>query len=318
MSLTRRRFGLAAVALALCSGAAAAADKLTVAIGQRGAWDTSVTAQGIEQGFFKEENLEIEMIWTQGSAEQIQAVITGSAQIGIGIGTLGAIASLKRGAPFKIVGSKMTGAPDTFWYVRADSPIRSMKDTEGKTVAYSRPGSSAHLVILNLAKEAKVNPKLVSTGAAPGTRTQVMSGQIDVAWSIPPFALDLVRKGEARIIARGADEADLRDVSIRVNIANSNFMAQKREIVQRYFKVYQKTIDWMYANQDKSVAFFAKMNEIPIEIAREGFEYFPKDSMRLTPVSGLEKSLGQALEFKLIESPMPLDQLQKAVDLIGN
>ena len=45
---------------------ATAADKVTVAIGQKGLWDTLVTLQGIEHGFFEKENLDVEVTWTRG------------------------------------------------------------------------------------------------------------------------------------------------------------------------------------------------------------------------------------------------------------
>ena len=49
-----------------------------------------------------------------------------------------------------------------------------------------------------------MTPKLVPTGGPPGTLTQVMSGQIDVGWSVPPFVLQELADGKLAIIARGA------------------------------------------------------------------------------------------------------------------
>jgi len=69
---------------------------------------------------------------------------------------------------------------DAFWYARPESGITSLADTAGRTVAFSSPGSSTNLILLQLIQQAKVTPKMVATGGAPGTLTQVMSGQIDV------------------------------------------------------------------------------------------------------------------------------------------
>ena len=33
----------------------------------------------------------------------------------------------------RIISAETTGAADLYWYVKADSPIKSLKDTEGKT-----------------------------------------------------------------------------------------------------------------------------------------------------------------------------------------
>ena len=80
---------------------------------------------------------------------------------------------------------------------KADSPIKSLKDVEGKTVSFSSPGSSTNLVLLNLFDHYKVKGKATPTGGIPGTFTQVMSKQIDVGWSVPPFGLKEQASGEA-------------------------------------------------------------------------------------------------------------------------
>jgi ABC-type nitrate/sulfonate/bicarbonate transport system substrate-binding protein len=120
------------------------------------------------------------------------------------------------------VSAEATGAPDAFWYARPESGIASIKDTNGKTVAFSSPGSSTNLIIRQLVEQEKVTPKLVAAGGAPATLTQVMTGQIDVGWSVPPFVLQHLAEGRAQIIARGSDVAAIKDQTIRVNVANAN------------------------------------------------------------------------------------------------
>src|SRR4051794_26526099 len=97
-----------------------AQDKLKVAAGQRGNYDTGISEMGQRLGIFKKHGLEVEVLWTQGSAETQQAVISNSVDVGISIGTLGAFGAFAKGAPIRIIGAEMTGAADLFWYVKAD------------------------------------------------------------------------------------------------------------------------------------------------------------------------------------------------------
>lgn len=317
MTITRRSFaGLVLTGAIGAPSLARAADKLVLAVGQRGAWDTSVSAHALEQGFFKDEGLDVEIIWTQGSAEQIQAVITGSSQIGIGIGTTGALAAFKRNAPIRVVTAKMTGLPDNYWYVRAESPVKSMKDMDGRSMSYSRPGSSSHIEALLIARNAGVTPKFISTGTPASSRTLVMTGQVDAGFSLPPLGLELIDKGEARIVATQKDAPEIADVTARVNIANSRYLASNRAVVERFFKVYGRTIDWMYANPTNAIPLYAKMNDVSPELARRGADFYPKSSMALAPVKGLDVSLQQAIEFKIIDSPMTLAEAEKMIDLV--
>ncbi len=155
---------LAASAIA-AAGAAFAQEKIKAAIGQRQVWDSQVTPLGIEAGIFKKHGLEVDITWTAGGAETLQAVLTGSVDYALTNGVEGVLAAYAKGAPVRIVSSEMRGAGDIYWYVKADSPIKSLKDAEGKTMTFSRPGSSSHLTAQQLAAKVGVAPKFVSTGA---------------------------------------------------------------------------------------------------------------------------------------------------------
>ena len=145
---------IAAIGLALATAQTALAqDKLKVATGQRGNWDTSVGEIGTKAGIFKKHGLELEILYTQGGGETQQAVISGSTEIGIAAGIMGVIGAYSKGAPVRIIGAETTGAGDLFWYVRSDSPIKSLKDTEGKTIAFSTKGSSTDGIVTAFMKE---------------------------------------------------------------------------------------------------------------------------------------------------------------------
>ena len=103
-----------------------------------------------------------------------------------------------------------TGAPAAYWYVPANSPIKSFSDLNGKTVGYSTTGSSSYTALLQLAKLKGVTPKPVATGNPASTFTQAMSGQIDAGWSSPPFGLREAEQGKIRIIGHGSDVPALR------------------------------------------------------------------------------------------------------------
>src|SRR5262244_2085737 len=144
------RFGGVAAALWVALAAMPAAhaeDQLKLAIGQRGNWDTSVAEVGQRAGIFKKHGLALETVYTQGSGETQQAVISGSVDIGVAVGVMGALSAYAKGAPVRIIGAEATGAGDLYWYVKADSPIKTLKDTSGKTIAFSTKGSSTDGVV---------------------------------------------------------------------------------------------------------------------------------------------------------------------------
>jgi NitT/TauT family transport system substrate-binding protein len=307
---------LALCAIALMALTAQAQDKVRAGIGQRGNWDTNVVPQGIEAGFFQKENLEVEVTWTRGGAETLQTLVTGGIDVDLANGILGVIGAYTKGAPVRVISAEFTGASDLYWYVKADSAVKSMKDMDSRTMGYSRPGSSSYLVALSLAAAAGVKPKFVSAGGIPDNRTQVMSGQIDAGWAVPPFNFELINAGTARVIARGADLPALNDQTVRVNVASLKFVTERRDVARRFMKAYYDTVNWMYANPDKAIAFYAKFNNISPDIARQTFDAFSKQAMAPWPVKGVQKSLDQALENKQLDKPMTEQDAQRLFDFV--
>ena len=79
-------------------------------------------------GFFKEAGLEVEVFYTEGGAQTIATVASGSVDIAMSNGILGAIGAYVKGGdatPYRIISAEMTGANELFWWVKADSPIKS-------------------------------------------------------------------------------------------------------------------------------------------------------------------------------------------------
>src|SRR3954451_14979235 len=181
--------------LLLLTCAAAAQDALKVAIGQRGGWEQCVSELGQKAGIFKKHGLVLETLYTQGSGETLQVILSGSVDIGIGPGTHAVFGAFSIGAPVRIIGASFTGANDQNYYVRADSPVRTMKDADGKSIAVSTTGSSAHMLSEALAKHFGITLVSQPTGNYALTLTQVMTKQVDIGFSQAPFALDAVEDG---------------------------------------------------------------------------------------------------------------------------
>ena len=94
----------AAFALLLC-GAAAAQDSGKVAIGQRGGWEQCVSELGQNKGIFKRHGLVVEPLYTQGSAETMQSVISNSVDLGIGMGTHATLGAFMKGGAIEVTGN---------------------------------------------------------------------------------------------------------------------------------------------------------------------------------------------------------------------
>jgi NitT/TauT family transport system substrate-binding protein len=307
---------LAVGVMAAASVPAYAADKLKVAISQRGFWNSSIAYFAIERGFTKNENLDVEYIFTSGGAETLQTVTTRATDIAISTGFLGVLGAYEKGAPLRIWAQEGHGTPELFHYVRADSPIKSRKDYPGRKIAFSRPGSTTNLFAIKVTQGLNPPATLVSTGGVPATRTQVMTGQVDVGWSVPPFNLDLVRKGEARIVLRGSDMPELNQQSIRVHVVHADVLKNNRDAVRRFAKAFNDALTWMYDKPEESAQAFAGFAKISVQDAKESIPFFPRPGLELAPVIGIDETMKEAVAAKFIKEPLTKAQLDELIQIV--
>jgi NitT/TauT family transport system substrate-binding protein len=302
------RFYFAFVLLSAANGPVLAQDQLKLAVGARGNWETAASELGQNAGFFKKRGLALEVLYTQGSGETQQAVISGSIGIGVGLGTTSVMAAFAKGAPIRVVGNASTGSSE-YWYVRAESPVHTMKDAAGKTVAYSTTGSSSHLEVLAFLKYYGIEAKPVATGGTAATFTQVMSGQVDVGWASPPFGLDAARQGKIRIIARGNELPYFRDQTIRLIVANAGWLGANRDVAARFIQAYRDTLEWMYGDP-AALEAYAKFSGAPVAIARQvRDEFYPKDGLMVDRISGLDPVMADGVANRYLAAPLTKEQL---------
>jgi NitT/TauT family transport system substrate-binding protein len=319
--LLRAAAALAVLALVHSAAAAQEAkqeaqlDKLKVSVGARGAFDNQVSEVGQQQGVFKKHGLDLEVLYTQGGGETLTTVIAGAVDVGISVGTLGVIGAFAKGAPIRVIGGSMVGAYE-FWYVPASSPIKSMKDTAGKTVAYSTTGSSTNLMVLGFQELYGVKLKPVATGNPAATLTQVMSGQIDVGHSVPPFGVAELEQGKIRIIARGNDIPALARQTVRFIVVNADALAKKPDAFRRYMQGYREMVDWMFSDDPKAVAAYAKWAGVSESVARRTRDDFIlKQNALPDQISGLDAIMADAVTYKFVPAPLTAEQVKTLIQL---
>jgi NitT/TauT family transport system substrate-binding protein len=312
---TMRRAGFVTALCALtmlASGGARSEDTLRVAIPQRGAWDAGVAELGQRGGIFKKHGLGLEILYVQAGPESIQALIGGSIDIATASGVSAAVGTFAKGAPIRIIGSEMIGAPDLYWYVPTNSPIQRIEDLNGKTVSYSLTGSSSHAALLALIAQYKLTAKPTSTGNIASTITQTMSGQVDVGFGAAPFGLDLAEDGKIRIIATGSDVESLRRRTVRVNLTNLSTLQGRHDAIVRFNRAYQETVAWMYSDP-AALKHYGEYSSLPEKIVMRVRNLIPKESMATDRVEGVDGIMADAVAAKFIPAPLSAEQVKELI-----
>ena len=296
------------------TGSARAEDTLRLAIGQRGLWNTCISEVGQRAGIFRKHGLNLEILYTQGSGETQQAAIAGSVDIAVGVGIMGALSAYGKGAPVRIIGAETRGAGDLFWYVKADSPIRTLQEADGKTIAYSTNGSSTHGVVTAFIKQFVPHAKATATGGPAATLTTVMSGQVDVGWAGPPFGLDQLDRKEIRQIATGNDTL-FKGQTVRVLVTTAPTLASRRDAIERYMAGYRETVDWLYADPAALDVYAEFAGITRAKAARTRDQFFPKSAILPDEITGLDLIIPDAIELKFINAAPTQQQLAELIQI---
>jgi NitT/TauT family transport system substrate-binding protein len=299
----------------LAHAVAWADDTLKVSVAGRSAFENQVSQVGQSQGFFKKHGLTLELLYSPGSSQTLNAVSKGTADIGASVGALDALGAFGLGAPIRLIGGSIIGVSD-FWYVPANSPIRSLKQAAGRTVGYSQTGMPDNLLVLALQEFFGIKLKPVATGSPTATLAQVMGGRIDIGYSVPPVAVAELEQGKIRVVGRGQDIPTVAGQTVRFILANADTLGKRPDAFRRFMQGYRDTVEWMFSSDAQAVSAYAAWAGVPESVARRTRDdFFLRESMLPDRIAGLETILADAVTFKVIPAPLSADALKTLIQL---
>ncbi len=147
-----------------------------------------------DAGYFKDKNLEVEIVSTGGDEKTWAAVVGGSASFGLADPTFVAV-SAERGQPGRVVATIVNGVP--FWGItfRKDiAPIKSPEGLKGYRVATFPSPSTAFTLQKRMFLDGKLEPSIVE--GAFGTLLPILhAGKADIALELEPNVSQATRSG---------------------------------------------------------------------------------------------------------------------------
>jgi NitT/TauT family transport system substrate-binding protein len=189
MRTTFGRLAATLVALTLSSGFAAAATKITIAVGGGACLCYLPTVLAQQLGEFEKAGLAVELVDLKGGSDALRAVMGGSADVVSGyFDHCVNIAAKKQELQSFVVYDRYPGL------VLVVSPghtseIKSIRDLAGKKVGVSAPGSSTDFFLKYLLKKNGVDPAsvaVIGVGLGATSVAAMEQGQIEAAVMLDP------------------------------------------------------------------------------------------------------------------------------------
>ncbi len=239
---------------------------------------------------------------------------SGSTDVGVGVGTIGVLRAYAKGAPVRVIGANTTGTAN-YWYVQANSPIKTVKDINGKTIAYWTSNPASRYDVFDLIKQYSLKARPTIIGGAAATFNQVMSGHVDVGWAEAPFGVEAIEQGKIRVVARAIDVPAIRRDTVRVVITNVDTLQKRKDVLARFMQAYRETIDWMYSDPAalKRYAEFAGVSEAFAQRLRD--EFFTKNMLSPDRIIGLDAIMKEAITSRYIQTPLSKGQITELIQI---
>ncbi len=206
----------------------------------------------IDNGYFEEENLELELVQFTSGATELAAMASGDIDIGyLGVGAH-VFAPQGQCTILALDSTDLSGEI----LVQADSGYKTMEDLRGKNVAISA-GTTSELVLsmalkLNGMERSDVN--MINMDAS-GKVTAFMTGQIDAISIEAPYT-DQIRKemGADKVVTISGSKDFLPDAVFTNSWVTTNkFLEGNEDVVVRFLKAWLRGTEDRYNNMEDSV-----------------------------------------------------------------
>jgi NitT/TauT family transport system substrate-binding protein len=259
---------------------------------------------GIEKGFFKEEGLDIELVSLAGGAKIIEALATGSIDIGFS-NVISLI--LARASGLRVVA--ISGGPiedenhkEHAILVRKDSPIRLPKDLDGKTIAINTRKNIDELFLRIYLEKNGVNPdkvKLVEI-PFPNMESVLISGEVDAVASIEPYVTFALLHGQVKVLDYNYIAIEP-VVEISAYVASEDWLERNKKIADKFISAFNKATDYALQHEDEVRTIITKYTKLDQKYAQQ--IVLPSWGKNLT-VSQLDKMIQKVYARGWIAKPL--------------
>ncbi len=210
----------------------------------------------IEEGYFAEEGIDLELVTGFGADKTMTAVLSGEADIGF-MGSEASIYTYNEGANDYVVNfAQLTQRAGNFLVAREKITDFSWNDLKGSTVLGGRKGGMPQMVFEYILKRHNIDPKKdlkinqnIDFGA---TAAAFAEGQADFTVEFEPGATTLEQAGKGYVVASLGTDSGY--VPYTAFSAKESYIQENPEIIQGFTNAIQRGMDYVQSHTPEEIA----------------------------------------------------------------
>jgi len=211
-----------------------------------------------EEGFFKKNGLDVELIHIPSTSRAIQAMLAGEMAYSYTDGRTAVQAALK-GADVVM----LAGAANRFVFSFMARPdIKKISDLRGKKIGITRFGSSTHTVTQWTMSHAGLKPEeyqILQLVDVPNMLTAMLAGQIDAGALSPPTNFRARKAGLTELVDLSKEGPEY--VSVAVGSTRS-YVRANEDVTRRLIRAYSEGVAFLKLNKTAGIRAIQKYARI--------------------------------------------------------
>ena len=210
----------------------------------------------IEEGYFENEGIQLELVTGFGADKTMTAVLSGSADIGF-MGSEASSYTYNEGANDYVVNfAQLTQRAGNFLVAREEMPDFKWADLKGKNVLGGRKGGMPEMVFEYILKKNNINPQAdlsIDQSIDFGSTAAAFSGgQGDYTVEFEPSATALELEGAGYVVASlGVDSGYVPYTSFS---AKASYIKDNPDLIQHFTNALQKGMDYVNSHTPEEIA----------------------------------------------------------------
>ncbi len=212
---------------------------------------------GKQKGMFGAEGLELDIQNTQGGAQSVPCVVSGQCQFGFA-NVISLLLGHAKGLPLQVIaaGNFSTGKAEDFGaiIVPEGSPVKAMKDLEGKTLSVNQINNIGGVTVRAAMRKAGGDPDKIKFIEVPFPEMPAALGQkrVDAAWVVEPFLTVARGQGATVLDWNFADTAPT--LMIAAYFTSRDYAQGHADVVRRFTAAMNRSLSYAAEHPDEARA----------------------------------------------------------------
>ena len=211
----------------------------------------------IEEGYFKDEGLDLTLVTGFGADKTMTAVISGEADIGF-MGAEASVYAYQEGATDAVVNfAQLTQRAGNFLVAREEMPDFKWEDLKDKKVLGGRKGGMPEMVFEYILRKNGLDPQkdlTIDQSIDFGSTAAAFTGDTSADFTVEfePSATALEKEGAGYVVASlGVDSGYVPYTSYS---AKTSYMEKNPEIIQKFTNALQKGMEYVQSHTPEEIA----------------------------------------------------------------